>query len=735
MTTKLINLEEMGKYLKGFKWDEEDIKHAKQFINKISYLSEEKFMKKDFEGLEEFEYYIANNKKILVPTIGQYSSGKSSLLNILIGEDYLPTSPGICTNIGVIIEYTPNKNISELYRVELEKGSKYFSFKKLTRICNDKTKIKETIDKINKENRPLKIEDSFLLLKVNIELFELFREEKYKEKILLIDFPGLDVLESKDFFSSNVLSPLINQSESFLFFNSEVVKIDENQNIITKLVEKIKNRKISFSYKNCLFILNKWDKHRDNNNNDYSLNQAKNDLKEIFEKNQLDDIFNDIDIINCSAKDYNNFKKNKNLILNFEEYIKYLIDNFEDDYELNEHEEDEDEDKDKNKLFFEYIIKDIDGNMKKIKDPLIKQNNKDKIKYYYEKLESIIKDDFQLEDNKKDEIINKYLYLANNIDNHELYIYSNNKELKLKIKEHFQLAIENMKKNIEIKGIHFLRNINNTISFILTKLNNPKKSKMKYSKIEQSEKRKKEIEKIFTQFKLIIDCQFQNYIEKEAKNIDKYKFEINDLFLNRKNNNDNLSNKVILGQIEKEKIDQLKKNKTDFYDRMKKDFEKFIEEVNSKIKTIKKNINIDENSFEQEYFKTTDISENYVNKSFIWNKIYNLFNYFNIKAWSEYVLHKYILYDDQDTIINKSIENFNLVKQQNKESINDYIKVFIEQLDEFEKAVKDEVQKMIDLSYTDYSKFAEDSKKIIIDSTNEFNEYIKNKYNTSKKNI
>ncbi len=254
----------------------------KNLLIKFHILSDEKFMKKDFEVLEQFEYFIANDNKLLIPTIGQYSIGKSSILNILIGEKYLPSSEGICTNVGVIIEYTSNKNIAELYEIKFKQNNKYFTFKKTKIICNDKTKIKDTIQKKNKEHRLLKLEDSFLLLKVNVELFELIGEE-HREKILLIDLPGLNVLENKNFFSSDVLSPIINQSDSFLFFNSEVINTNENQEIITNLVEKIKRRKISFSYKNCLFIMNKWDKHTVKNNN-YSLNQAKKDFKENFKK-------------------------------------------------------------------------------------------------------------------------------------------------------------------------------------------------------------------------------------------------------------------------------------------------------------------------------------------------------------------------------------------------------------------------------------------------------------------
>ena len=726
MSSEQINLEEMGKYLKKLIWDKEDLEHAKQFIKQISYLSEEKFMNKDFEGLEEFEYFIANNNKILIPTIGQYSSGKSSLLNILIGEKYLPTSQGVCTNVGVIIEYTSNKNISELYEIKLKKSNKYFNFEKSKIICNDKTKIKDTIDKRNKEHRPLKLEDSFLLLKVNIELFELI-QEKYREKILLIDFPGLNVLENKNFFSSDVLSPLINQSDSFLFFNSGAINTDENQKIIINLVEKIKNRKISFSYKNCLFIFNKWDLYI--KNNDYSLAQAKNDLKEIFKNNQLDDIFEDIDIINCSAQNYNDFQKEKNHILNFEGYIQNLKNNFEEEYEMDEHDEDEDN----NELLYKYIIECIKSNKKSIKNLLIAKVDMKTKENYFAKLENILKEDFKLEDGKKNEIINNYLYLVNSIDNHDLLINSNIINLEMKIIEHILLSIENMEKNIENKGINFLKNINNTINFILKKLDNPKKNKMKYPKIEQSEKRRNEIKNIFLQFKGIIKYQFNHYLVKEDENINKYIIELDKVFKEKNEENNNLSNKQILGQIEKEKIEELKKNKKTFYDEMKEHFNMLINEVNKLIKIIKKDINIDEKSFVQEYFETSDTTDNSVkiHKSWFWQKIYNLAKMLGYLPLSEYILHSKILYDDRETLIKKSIENFRLVKQQNREALNDFIKIFMEQLDEFEKNVKDEVQKMIDLSYSDYTKFKTDSKKIIISSANEFNNYIKNKYNRS----
>ena len=347
------------------------------------------------------------------------------------------------------------------------------------------------------------------------------------------------------------------------------------------------------------------------------------------------------------------------------------------------------------------------------------------------------KNNYEFKDIYINEIVKSYLYLISNINNHKLMILSNKKKLDEKIKSHLKSSLFNLDNNIKSKGINFLLNINDTLSFVLKKLNPSEEEKQKndfkisYSKIDASKEIEKDINKRFIQHKGLINFVIQKNINDQNNLINNYINKLHETFVKRKKENENLKNRDILGQIEKEYLNILKENKKDFYRSMEKDFQNFIEEVKKIIKDIKINLEIGKENFSQVYFETSDVNANRVSKDFkssffsVLKKITDLIHATN---WSEYILHKYILYDDEETIINKSIENFNLVRRQNQENMRDYLKVYNEKLEDFEVEVKSEVQKMIDLSYSDYTRFQKDSTEIIKKSSQEFNDYIKNKY-------
>jgi hypothetical protein len=142
-------------------------------------------------------------------------------------------------------------------------------------------------------------------------------------------------------------------------------------------------------------------------------------------------------------------------------------------------------------------------------------------------------------------------------------IQSNKKKLEEKIKSHLKSSLFNMDNNIKRKGINFLSNINDTLSFVLKKLNpseeeKSKKEKQKkdieYSKIKASEKIEKDINEMFIQHKGLINCLVQKNINEQNNLINNYINKLNDTFVKRKKDNNNLKNRDILGQIEKENL-------------------------------------------------------------------------------------------------------------------------------------------------------------------------------------
>ena len=75
------------------------------------------FINEEYNKLNEF---IDNDNKIRIAFLGTTSTGKSTILNNLIGKKILPTGPGICTKKGIIIQNI-NNNIPELYKAKFEK--------------------------------------------------------------------------------------------------------------------------------------------------------------------------------------------------------------------------------------------------------------------------------------------------------------------------------------------------------------------------------------------------------------------------------------------------------------------------------------------------------------------------------------------------------------------------------------------------------------------------------------
>ena len=251
-------IENKNKILNNKKFDSDEF--VLDFNEKVQNLfaqpikKEYKKIREIIDLVEDFKkYYIS--KRIRILFIGKISSGKTSLLNSIIGHNYyiLETTMKECTKCIFIIKYSKNISLCESILVHNQYGS-YFEDKEETRQIGLEN-IKKTIKNLNEESSY-----KYYTLYIPIEALENFRK---KEEIELIDLPGIKQSLIND--EKIDLKDLINLSDGFIFsFNSVNLDDESSHFIMTELIDSIKSRSDNFDFNNCLFNLNYIDEIDDN---------------------------------------------------------------------------------------------------------------------------------------------------------------------------------------------------------------------------------------------------------------------------------------------------------------------------------------------------------------------------------------------------------------------------------------------------------------------------------------
>ena len=577
----------------------------KEIIEKIkSIKGEHEYIKSIINEFKCIENFFKNESKIRIPTLGCYSSGKSSLLNNLIGYDVLPVGKNVVTKIGIIIDYTDSINniclkktilkqskyfledyycfedekdviysklenmkeiltiinisysynyefadliinfIKRFEEIEIKESLKEISnlienilknkkkedFKKLNSILsnlNDENKqkisfikINDTLEKIikkeikinynedKKENMINNNEDKkelFLKLIIPIKILdEIESDDNIKKKIELIDIPGLDT--EQKYLDKTQFGTLIKYSNGFLFVTKKnSTKTKSNKNIMLKVINKIRMRKLlDFSFNSLFFILTNCESSLNEN-----MEAKKKDIKNAINSEDT--------IINKNIKDESEF-----LISEFSntEYNKYL-----EDYNILE---------DINK-FYDYL-KQTKNDIKQFLDKLNNKNDYEKNKPSDDDINKY-KSEFNL--NIEDNFISQYLFLKENLSKHPALKKSNY----IEFKENFSKLIESSKKSLDEslkKGIINL---------------NEKLEKLKITINEKIKKLKEDFEKKIK----VLETKISNGIREE---------EIVDFSSKWKDKKDNLD-KEIKEEIVKvySEIDQIKTLKNSEYEK------------------------------------------------------------------------------------------------------------------------------------------------------------------------
>ena len=286
-------------------------------------------------SLNQIRNNLKNNEYFFIPLIGVSGSGKSTILNDIIGYNLLPVGSGECTKKGILIAHW-DYDIPIIRKAKLiseNTGDKndicYFEFNNNI-IAEGVENVRKILYAIN-GNFTDKEEDFFYIINVKIQFLDYFRDNTIKEKICFVDLPGYGT--KNKFETKDIYSKFIKSCKLFLMVTSDHFEEKENVDKINELFRKVsKYQGISFHslIKKILFIIN------NNQNTDISETSLLNKKKSLIRNlNGITEYsYKDINITFFNAEFYHYYLDKKNLFSTIEYLfhntnIKYLR-----DYEL-----------------------------------------------------------------------------------------------------------------------------------------------------------------------------------------------------------------------------------------------------------------------------------------------------------------------------------------------------------------------------------------------------------------
>ena len=250
-----------------------------KILEKIKVLKDNEYIKGIYNEYLFFKNYIQKEVKLRIPTIGIYSSGKSSLINNIIGKKLLPVSTEICTNIGIIIKYTGHLDEVCLQQARLQKSENHMENYYYFQDINDPiyTKFNNLYEIISLINNAYKYENKFVeKLILFIKKLEEINNDKFKDIIILIN----DLL----LFKENNLSKLEKLVQSLE---------EKNQKSINEIYSDIK-----------IYLSSILKSKKEKKINEFLRNYKNKNEEEIFLKLTVNlKLFDDLDITDEEKKE------------------------------------------------------------------------------------------------------------------------------------------------------------------------------------------------------------------------------------------------------------------------------------------------------------------------------------------------------------------------------------------------------------------------------------------------
>ena len=236
--------------------------------------------------------------KIRIAFLGDIVTGKSTVLNCIIGENILPVKEFVSTNRIVFIKHNKDLKDFQLFNRKLiSKGkgnNKYYDFEDMKKpCCIGKDKIIDYLKNKNEE-RKIQDEDASFLLVGNLKIFDFIKLEEDKLNFIeFVDLPGFIDLYGTD-KRYNLFQEYYKKIK--ILFNCQIFFTDP-ENIfkydnIPKIIYECENYKSQLPpqfrnnfFDTCLFLINKIDLLINEDDKEEFANELYNNLKSMSFEN------------------------------------------------------------------------------------------------------------------------------------------------------------------------------------------------------------------------------------------------------------------------------------------------------------------------------------------------------------------------------------------------------------------------------------------------------------------
>ena len=280
-----------------FDWNKETIETLYSGITKLNEFNSELINKMNLNAQKVLNYF--NDKKVRITFIGKEYTGKSSILNQIIGKNILPFhEKNKNSNINLIFQQNNNKNYAEikLYKAKINLIDNYIIFEK-----NDDEAIAIGYEDVKKKLIELKeketnFENSFYILNTPIIFFKIVElDDEILNRFEIIFISGKYINDLK-FGSNKNLETLIKYTDSFVYVEKESNISVENYQYLKKIIYFISAINPSFNLEKFLYLINKC-------------------TKEDLTKNIINPLHSFLPRISwLSINDYENYLNIKNLV-------------------------------------------------------------------------------------------------------------------------------------------------------------------------------------------------------------------------------------------------------------------------------------------------------------------------------------------------------------------------------------------------------------------------------------